>query len=42
MKFIAKQYHTANRNENEAKKFYEGVYGCPLFKKEVIETTNSV
>ena len=33
MKFIAKQNDTANMNEDEEKKFYEGVYECPLFKK---------
>ena len=34
MKFIAKQNDTANMNEDEEKKFYEGVYECPLFKKD--------
>ena len=33
MKFIAKQNDTANMNEDEENKFYEGVYECPLFKK---------
>ena len=34
MKLIAEQNYTANINEEEAKKFYEGVYRCPLFKKD--------
>ena len=33
MKLIAEQNHTANMNKDEEKKFYEGVYKCPLFKK---------
>ena len=34
MKLIAEQNHTANMNKDEEKKFYEGVYKCPLFKKD--------
>ena len=34
MKLIAEQNYTANINQEEAKKFYEGVYRCPLFKKD--------
>ena len=34
MKFIVKQNYTASMNENEVKRFYAGVYGCHLFKKD--------
>ena len=34
MKLISEQNHTANMNKDEEKKFYEGVYKCPLFKND--------